>query len=146
MSNCQRFSDISVSERILNTLFLLSIALGYLFSLGQVFFIHQGRDGLSGLSIDDIMIAYHGSPSQTRLSVAINGPMAGNLKSADEKAVILDWIDSGAPKALDDRYTVYEYVDRHICLVPDSGNTGFRLFISRQRRLVGNVFELSDWA
>jgi len=37
MPNCQRFSDISVSERILNTLCLLSFVIGYLFSLGRVF-------------------------------------------------------------------------------------------------------------
>jgi hypothetical protein len=100
MANCQRFSDISISERILNSLFLLSIGLGYLFSLGQVFFTHQGRDGQPGLSIADIAIAYHGSPEQTRLAAAINGPMAGNLKSAEDKAVILDWIDSGARQAI----------------------------------------------
>lgn len=100
MANCQRFSDISVSERILNSLFLLSIALGYLFSLGQVFFAHQGRDGHSGLSIADIVIAYHGSPEQTRLAAAINGPMAGNLKSEHDREVILDWIDSGAGQAV----------------------------------------------
>ncbi|QPK62714.1 hypothetical protein IVG45_18015 [Methylomonas sp. LL1] len=100
MANCQRFSDISVSERILNSLFLLSIAIGYLFSLGQVFFTHQGRDGQPGLSIDDIAIAYHGSPEQTRLAAAINGPMAGNLKSPADKTVILDWIASGARQAI----------------------------------------------
>ncbi len=100
MPNCQRFSDISVSEKILNSLFLLSIAIGYLFSLGQIFFTHQGRDGQPGLSIADIAIAYHGSPEQTRLAAAINGPMAANLKSADEKDAILEWIDSGASKAL----------------------------------------------
>lgn len=99
MANCQRFSDISVSERILNTLFLLSIALGYLFSLGQVFFTHQGRDGQAGLSIADIALAYHGSPEQTRLAAAVNGPMAGNLKSAADKTVILDWIAAGASPA-----------------------------------------------
>jgi len=100
VTNCQRFSDISVSERILNSLFLLSIGLGYLFSLGQVYVTHQGRDGQAGLSIADIAIAYHGSPEQTRLAAAINGPMAGNLKSANDKAVILSWIDSGASQAL----------------------------------------------
>ena len=100
MSNCQRFSDISISERILSTLFLLSIAIGYLFSLGQVFFTHQGRDGNPGLSIADIAIAYHGSPEQTHLAVAINGPMAVNLKSENEKSALLDWIDSGASKAV----------------------------------------------
>lgn len=102
MANCQRFSDVSVSERILNSLFLLSIALGYLFSLGQVFFVHQGRDGQPGLSIADIVIAYHGSPEQTRLAAAINGPMAGNLKSEADKEIILDWIDSGAGQAIYD--------------------------------------------
>lgn len=102
MADCQRFSDISVSERILNSLFLLSIALGYLFSLGQVFFVHQGRDGLPGLSIADIAIAYHGSPEQTRLAAAINGPMAGNLKSPADGEIILDWIDSGARQAIYD--------------------------------------------
>lgn len=102
MANCQRFSDISVSERILNSLFLLSIAMGYLFSLGQIFFVHQGRDGQPGLSIADIAIAYHGSPEQTRLAVAINGPMAGNLKSTEDKEIILDWIDSGAGQAVYD--------------------------------------------
>ncbi|MCK9607686.1 MAG: hypothetical protein M0R33_14690 [Methylomonas sp.] len=102
MAHCQRFSDISVSERILNSLFLVSIAMGYLFSLGQVFFVHQGRDGQPGLSIADIVIAYHGSPEQTRLTAAINGPMAGNLKSAQDKEIILDWIDSGARQAIYD--------------------------------------------
>lgn len=100
MANCQRFSDVSISERILNSLFLLSIALGYLFSLGQIFFTHQGRDGQPGLSVADVAIAYHGSPAQTRLASAINGPMAGNLKSSADKDAILDWIDSGASEAI----------------------------------------------
>lgn len=100
MQSCQRFSDISVSERILNSLFLLSIAIGYLFSVGQIYFTHQGRDGQPGLSITDIVIAYHGSPDQTRLAAAINGPMAGNLKSPADKEIILDWIDSGAHREI----------------------------------------------
>lgn len=100
MAICQRFSDVSVSERILNSLFLLSVGLGYLFSLGQVYVTHQGRDGQPGLSIADIAVAYHGSPEQTRLAAAINGPMAGNLKSPEDKTVILGWIDSGASQAI----------------------------------------------
>jgi hypothetical protein len=100
MASCQRFWDTSVSERILNSLFLLSIAIGYLFSIGQIYFSHQGRDGQPGLSIADISIAYHGSPAQTRLAAAINGPMAANLKSVDDKKIILGWIKSGAGQAL----------------------------------------------
>jgi hypothetical protein len=79
---------------------LSAIAIGYLFSLGQVYFTHQGRDGQPGLSIADIKIAYHGSPDETRLATAIKGPMAGNLKSADEQKLILNWINSGAKKEI----------------------------------------------
>ena len=100
MKSCQRFDDVSVSEKILNSFFLLSIAIGYLFSLGQVYFTHQGRDGQPGLSINDIAIAYHGSPDQTRLAAAIKGPMAGNLKSPAEQKVILDWIHAGAKREI----------------------------------------------
>jgi hypothetical protein len=43
-----RFKDISVSERILNTVFLLTIGLGYLMALTNMYFTHQGLDGKAG--------------------------------------------------------------------------------------------------
>ena len=122
MQSCQRFRDISLSERILNTLFLLSIGLGYLFSLGQVYFSHQGRDGRPGVSIADIAIAYHGNPDQTRLASAIQGPMAGNLKSPEDKSVILDWIESGANRQIyDTRVAPILQRDCLGCHAPESG-------------------------
>ncbi len=122
MRSCQRFSDISISERILNSFFLLSIAIGYLFSLGQIYFSHQGRDGNPGISVADIAIAYHGSPEQTRLATAINGPMAGNLKSAADKTVILDWIESGAQPAIyEAQVAPILQRDCQICHSPASG-------------------------
>ena len=51
-----RFKDISVSERILNTVFLLTIGLGYLMALVNMYYTHQGLDGKAGLSIEDIVI------------------------------------------------------------------------------------------
>lgn len=122
MRSCQRFSDISISERILNSLFLISIALGYLFSLGQIYFSHQGRDGNPGISVADVAIAYHGSPDQTRLAAAINGPMAGNLKSEADKAAILDWIESGAQQAIyEAQVAPILQRDCQICHSPASG-------------------------
>ncbi|OAI15491.1 MULTISPECIES: hypothetical protein [Methylomonas] len=93
-----RFKDISVSERILNTVFLLTIGLGYLMALVNMYYTHQGRDGKRGLSIDDIVIMYHGSNSQTRLGAAINGIMEPNLKYKSDKEVIQKWIQDGAEK------------------------------------------------
>jgi hypothetical protein len=94
-----RFKDISISERILNTVFLLTIGLGYIVALANLYYTHQGRDGKAGLSIDDVTIYYHGSKDQTRLGNAITGIMEPNLKIKSDKDVILTWIQSGADEA-----------------------------------------------
>jgi len=94
-----RFVDISVSEKILNTVFLLTIGLGYLFALANLYYTHQGRDGKPGLSVDDVMIMYHGSHAQTRLGAAVNGIMEANLKYKSDKEVILRWLQEGAEQA-----------------------------------------------
>ncbi|MDO9212385.1 MAG: hypothetical protein Q7U23_00965 [Methylococcales bacterium] len=91
-----RFKDISISERILNTVFLLTIGLGYLAALANLYYTHQGRDGKAGISIDDVTIHYHGSKEQTRLGNAITGIMEPNLRHKSDKDVILDWIQEGA--------------------------------------------------
>ena len=91
-----RFSDISVSERILNTVFLLTVGIGYLVALTNLYYTYQGRDGKAGLSIEDIVISYYGSSSQTRLAGAVNGIMRPNLKYDSDKDVILKWIQQGA--------------------------------------------------
>ncbi len=94
----RRFRDISTSERILDTLFLLTIGLGYLFALTHLYFSHSSRDGKPGLSIEDVMIAYYGSHDHSRLGAAINGPMEPNLKSKTDKLVILKWLQNGKDK------------------------------------------------
>ena len=70
-----RFKDISVSERILNTVFLLTIALGYLAALANIYYSYQRLDGKAGLSIENVVIHYHGSNNQTLLNTAIGGIM-----------------------------------------------------------------------
>lgn len=95
----RRFRDISTSERILDTLFLLTIGLGYLFALTHLYFYHSSRDGQPGLSIDDVMIAYYGSHDHSRLGAAINGPMGPNLSNRADKQVILKWLQNNKPEA-----------------------------------------------
>lgn len=94
-----RFKDISVSERILNTVFLLTIGLAYIMALINMYYTHQGRDGKPGLSMNDIVIMYHGSNNQTRLGAAVNGIMMPNLKYKSDKDVILRWIHDGADES-----------------------------------------------
>lgn len=94
-----RFNDISTSEKTLNTVFLLTIGLGYLVALMNTYYSHQGRDGKPGLSIEDIVVMYHGSNEQSRLETAINGIMEPNLKFKTDKEVIGKWIHNGADEA-----------------------------------------------
>jgi len=91
-----RFKDISVSERILNTVFLLTIGMGYIAALANLYYTHQGRDNKAGLSINDVIVYYHGSSAQTRLGTAITGIMEPNLTIKSDKDVILKWIQAGA--------------------------------------------------
>ncbi|MDX8408426.1 MAG: hypothetical protein R8J84_00065 [Mariprofundales bacterium] len=96
MPKFRRFSDASVSEKLLDSMFLLTIGIGYLFALVNLYYTHQGRDSEPGLSVKDVMLAYHGSHDQTRLGAAINGPMEPNLPNEGAKQTILDWINHGA--------------------------------------------------
>lgn len=94
----RRFWDISTSEKLLDTLFLCTIGLGYLFALTHLFFTHSLRDGKPGLSVQDVIIAYYGSMEQTRLESAINGIMSGNVGSPANKKALIHWIHSGASR------------------------------------------------
>lgn len=97
--HCLRFKDISISEKMLYSLFLMTIGIGYLFGLTHLYYTHQMRDGQAGMSIQDVMIAYYGSQDKTRLGSAINGgPMEPNLKSVDDKEEILAWISTDKSK------------------------------------------------
>ncbi|GAV21120.1 hypothetical protein MMIC_P2100 [Mariprofundus micogutta] len=98
MPHYRRFSDASVSEKILDTMFLITIGLGYLFALAHTYFSHEGRDGQVGLSVEDVKIAYYGEHQQTRLGAALNGGMDANLETPEQKQVIVDWIEGGTDK------------------------------------------------
>jgi len=95
MSRYRRFSDASISEKILDTMFLVAVGIGTLFAIAYIFFTHTGLDGKSGISVDDIRIAYYGARQQTRLGAALHGPMAGNLPIPEKRQVIFTWLDNG---------------------------------------------------
>ena len=100
MQHYRRFSDASLSEIILDSMFLITIGLGYLFALGHTYFSHEGRDGEPGLSVKDVKIAYYGEHQQTRLGAALNGSMGSNLEFPEHKQVIFDWIEEGTNEAV----------------------------------------------
>jgi hypothetical protein len=93
----RHFQELPVSMRVLFTGALLAIGMGYLFALIYVYTSDAGKDGKPGLSVDDIVISYGGSPGGTKLEAALQGPMSAMLSGGDS-VIIVDWIKDGANK------------------------------------------------
>src|SRR5210317_1057466 len=92
------FSSYPMSMKILYTGTLIVLGVGYLFAMIHIFASHAGRDGNPMLSVDDLIIAYSGSKTDTKLESALNGPMA-NMLPQEERAKIIAWVRSGVSEA-----------------------------------------------
>lgn len=84
---------LPLGSKLLYTMVLLVLGMGYLFALIYVFESHAGRDGKPGLSVRDVVIAYSGDQGVTRLESALKGPMSGMLHKEDV-AEIVAWVRS----------------------------------------------------
>ncbi len=89
------YSEFPLSLRTLFTAALITLGVGYLFAMIQVYEVHAGLDGNPGIDANDIAIAYTGNPNSSRLTTALNGPMMGNAPSRERRAII-DWAVDGA--------------------------------------------------
>ncbi len=85
------FNQVPTSLKTLYTMILIVLGIGYVFALIQIYEVQAGRDGRPGLSVEDIRIAYSGSKADTRLEIALKGPMAGMLPGV-ERQRIFDWV------------------------------------------------------
>ncbi len=92
------FSHLPLSQRMVYTMTLLTLGVGYLFAMIQIFETHTGLDGKPGLTVDDLRIAYSGRKGSTILETALNGPMQGMLP-AQERQVILTWAATDGSQA-----------------------------------------------
>ncbi|MCP3678012.1 MAG: DUF2157 domain-containing protein [Deltaproteobacteria bacterium] len=93
----RRFSDCSVSEKLINSLFLITIGVGYLLAITYLYTSHEKLDHKSGLSVDDVAYTYHGNRSGTVLESALRGKMSGYIDT-DSRDLIIQWIYDGTPE------------------------------------------------
>lgn len=91
------FSELPISRKALFSAALCTLGFGYLMAMVFVFISHSGRDGKEMLTAEDIVIAYAGSDSGTRIESALKGPMSKMLP-ADENLQIVDWVRKGTDK------------------------------------------------
>jgi len=98
------YSELPYSVRILYTATLLTLGLGYLFALLNVYFTYAGKAGGNPwmLSEQDIVAAYSGSGTVSRLEGALRGPMSTMLPP-DETTTIIGWVRAGASRAAYDK-------------------------------------------
>lgn len=89
------FSDLPRHLRVLYSMILLVMGIGYIFAMIQIYETHTGLDGKPGLSVRDIQIAYAGNPGGSRIESALRGPMAA-MAGESEKAQIIAWARTGA--------------------------------------------------
>ncbi len=94
-SHCFHFSFLPMGMRVLYTSTLIVLGTGYLFAMIYIFSSHAGRDGNPALSVNDLIIAYSGSKSDTKIESALKGPMSNMLPQA-EKDEIVAWVRRGA--------------------------------------------------
>ena len=95
---CIHFTFLPMGMRVLFTSTLIVLGVGYLFAMIHIFSSHAGRDGNPSLSVNDLIIAYSGSKSDTQLEAALKGPMS-NMLPQGEKDEIVAWVRRGAEKA-----------------------------------------------
>jgi len=91
------FQELPISRRVLYTGVLLVLGMGYIFGLLYLYASDSGRDGVPGLSVQDIVISYSGTTEGTRLESALRGPMSNMLGQAD-LVTMLGWLQAGADR------------------------------------------------
>jgi len=91
------FQELPLSRRVLYTGVLLVLGMGYLFGLLYLYASDSGRDGVPGLSVQDIVISYSGTTEGTRLEAALRGPM-GNMVGPADLSSIFGWVQGGAER------------------------------------------------
>ncbi len=95
----RHYSELPYSLRALYTAVLIMLSLGYMFALLYLFHTYSGRDGdPSGMSYEDLVIAYTGSGDASRLESALRGPMSTMLP-ADELNRIVEWVQQGSDRS-----------------------------------------------
>jgi hypothetical protein len=93
--HCNHFQWLPFGMRIMFTGTLIVLGTGYLFAMIHIFASHAGRDGNPNLSVQDLIIAYSGSKTDTRIEAALRGPMSGMVPDT-ERNVIIAWVRDGA--------------------------------------------------
>jgi hypothetical protein len=96
----RHYSELPYSLRVLFSCMLLMLGVGYLFALLNIYFTYAGRAGGNPAMLGpaDLIVAYSGNGTGTKLESALSGPMSTMLPP-EEKSTILAWVHDGSKQA-----------------------------------------------
>jgi hypothetical protein len=96
-----RLSRLPASLKLLLTMFLLLMGVGYAIALLNLYLTYSPIDGKEGFSPNDLKRAFHGEPQKETLLAAKleHGTMAAFLTNPADKNKVLGWIHNGTPEA-----------------------------------------------
>ncbi len=93
-----RLNTLPVSGKLLCTLFLTCVGIGYVFCQLNVFLSYHMADGNNGLSIKDIEYVFYGQPDVLLVESKIKGTMAEHLEYENDRKNLITWAKRGAKK------------------------------------------------
>ena len=116
------YSELPYSLRALYTAALLTLGLGYLFALLNVYFTYAGKAGGNPwmLTEQDLVVAYSGSGTVSRLEGALRGPMSAMLPPEESK-ILITWAQNGGDETTYNR-EVKPVVDKRCMTCHDGSN------------------------
>ena len=95
--NSFRLRQLPIPLRLVISLTLIVLGVGYLIALANLFMTYELTDGERGLTSEDLRRAFYGDRDNTKLAAKINGgSMEQFLPTAGDKEKILSWIQDGA--------------------------------------------------
>ena len=93
-----RLNTLSTSGKLLCTLFLICMGIGFVFSQLNVFYTYNRADGRGGFSLQDIVLTYYGQPDILLIESKLNGAMREHLENEYERNSLINWAKGGAQK------------------------------------------------
>lgn len=84
------------SRKIGMTIFLIVVGIGYVFGFFNILLSYGGNDGESGISLEDISIAFYGARDKTALEKSIDGSMRTYFSTEADYNTVKEWLGDGA--------------------------------------------------
>ena len=100
MPSLPRLGQLPLPLKVVLSLTLLVLGVGYVIALLNLYLTYSLTDGEPGLTAADLRRAFYGNRDNTKLAAKIDGgSMAQFLTDAADRGKILTWIQDGAERA-----------------------------------------------